>query len=89
MLTIPWLLFTTSNCGTLDNTILDFKGVINKNITRLDWTIADNQYVSYFEIERSFDGKTFDLVNHTNADGQIKSSASYAAYDNLEHLSAS
>jgi hypothetical protein len=76
-----------SNCHTLDNTILDFKGVINNNITRLDWTIADNQYVSYFEIERSLDGKTFDLVNHTNADGQIKSSASYAAFDNLEHLS--
>ena len=77
----------SSNCGTLDNTILDFKGAINNNITRLDWTIADNQYVSYFEIERSFDGKTFDLVNHTNADGEKKSSASYAAFDNLEHLS--
>jgi len=38
----------SSNCGTLDNTILDFKGAINNNITRLDWTIADNQYVSYF-----------------------------------------
>ena len=49
-----------SNCVTLDNTVLDFKGVINNNITRLDWTIADNQYVSYFEIERSIDGKTFD-----------------------------
>jgi hypothetical protein len=76
-----------SNCGTLDNTFLDFKGAINNNITRLDWTIADNQYVSYFEIERSFDGKTFDPIIQTNADGQNKSSASYAAYDNLEHLS--
>jgi hypothetical protein len=76
-----------ANCGTLDNTFLDFKGVINNNITRLDWTVADNQYVSYFEIERSFDGKTFDPINQTNADGQNKSSASYAAYDNLEHLS--
>jgi hypothetical protein len=76
-----------ANCGTLDNTFLDFKGVINNNIARLDWTVIDNQYVSYFEIERSFDGKTFDPINQTNADGQIKSSASYAAYDNLEHLS--
>jgi hypothetical protein len=76
-----------SQCGVLDATILDFKGTINNNITRLDWTIADNQNVSYFEIERSFDGKTFDVANHTNADGQIKSSASYAAYDNLDHLS--
>jgi len=76
-----------STCGVLDATILDFKGTINNNITRLDWTIADNQNVSYFEIERSFDGKTFNVANHTNADGQIKSSASYAAYDNLDHLS--
>jgi type IX secretion system substrate protein len=76
-----------SDCGTLDNTILDFKGAINNDITKLDWTIADNQYVSYFEVERSFDGRTFDGVNQTTANDQIKSSASYSAYDNLQHLS--
>jgi len=75
-----------ANCGTLDNTMVDFKGVINNNVTRLDWTIADNQDVSYFNIERSLDGRTFDIINQTVADGQ-GSSASYAAYDNLEHLS--
>ena len=75
------------NCGTLDNTMVDFKGVINNNVARLDWTIADNQDVSYFVIERSFNGTTFDIVNQTIADGQKKSSASYAVYDNLEHLS--
>ena len=76
-----------ANCGILDRTVLDFKGAINKNLAKLDWTIADNQYVSYFEVERSFDGKTFDPVNQTTADGQIKASASYSAFDNLEHLS--
>jgi hypothetical protein len=76
-----------SDCGTLDNTILDFKGAINNDITKLDWTIADNQYVSYFEVERSFDGRTFDGVGQTTANDQIKSSASYSAYDNLQHLS--
>jgi len=78
-----------SNCHTLDNIFLDFKGAINNNVAKLDWTITDNQYVSYFEIERSLDGKTFDLVNHINADGQRNASASYAAFDNLEHLSLS
>jgi len=77
----------SSNCGTLDNTVLDFKGSINNNLARLDWTIGDNESVSYFEIERSFDGRTFEPVKQTTANGQIKSSASYSAYDNLEHLS--
>ena len=76
----------SANCGTLDNTMVDFKGAINNNsVARLDWTIADNQDVSYFDIERSFNGTTFDVVNHTVADGQ-NASASYAAYDNLQHL---
>ncbi|HEV8504624.1 MAG TPA: T9SS type A sorting domain-containing protein [Chitinophagaceae bacterium] len=76
-----------ANCGTLDNTVLDFKGAISNNLAKLDWTIADNENVSYFEIERSFDGRTFEGVNQTVANGQIKSSASYSAYDNLDHLS--
>ncbi len=76
-----------THCITLDNIILDFNGSINNKVTRLEWKIADNENVSYFEIERSFDGKTFDLVNHTNADGQKKASVSYTAFDNLEHLS--
>ncbi len=75
------------NCTTLDNTILNFKGSINNRLAKLDWTIADNENVSYFEIERSFDGRTFDPVNQTTANEQIKSSASYSAYDNLDHMS--
>ena len=50
-----------ATCVPLDNTVLDFKGVINNSITKtLFGQIADNQYVSYFEIERNFDGNTFD-----------------------------
>jgi hypothetical protein len=75
-----------SNCTTLDNTVLDFKGAINNHLAKLDWTIADNENVSYFEVERSFDGRTFDRVNQTTANG-LKSFASYSAYDNLDHLS--
>ena len=75
----------SANCGTLDNTMVDFKGAISNDITSLAWTIADNQDVSYFDIERSFNGTTFDIVNHTIADGR-NASASYTAYDNLQHL---
>ena len=76
-----------ANCIPLDQNILNFKGVINNNITRLDWTIAQNQDVSYFEIERSFDGTRFDFISRTDADSEKKSSASYYSYDYLTHLS--
>jgi hypothetical protein len=78
-----------ADCGTLDNIFLNFKGAISNHLAKLDWTIANNESVSYFEVERSFDGRTFEGVNQTIADGQIKTSASYSAYDNLEHLSVS
>src|SRR6266496_1314643 len=76
-----------ANCIPLDQNILNFKGVINNNITRLDWTIAQNQDVSYFEIERSFNGTRFDFISRTDADSEKKSSASYYSYDYLTHLS--
>ncbi len=76
-----------ANCIPLDQNILNFKGVINNNITRLDWTIAQNQDVFYFEIERSFDGTRFDFISRTDADSEKKSSASYYSYDYLTHLS--
>ena len=76
-----------STCIPLDKNILSFKGVINNNITRLDWTIGQNQDVSYFEVERSFDGNQFDFISRTDADVEKKSLASYTAYDYLIHLS--
>jgi hypothetical protein len=75
------------SCIPLDQNILNFKGVINNNITRLDWTIAQNQDVSYFEIERSLDGKKFDFISRTDADSEKTLSASYYSYDYLTHLS--
>jgi type IX secretion system substrate protein len=76
------------NCTTLDHNILNFKGAINNNVTRLDWTIAENKDVSYFEVERSFDGRFFDFVTHVDTSPGIESSASYSAFDDLSHFTA-
>jgi hypothetical protein len=76
------------NCTTLDHNILNFKGVINNNVTKLDWTIAENKDVSYFEVERSFDGRFFDFVTHIDTSPGIESSASYSAFDDLSHFTA-
>ncbi|HET9824069.1 MAG TPA: T9SS type A sorting domain-containing protein, partial [Chitinophagaceae bacterium] len=75
------------NCITLDNNILTFKGAINNNVTKLDWTVAQNKDISYFDVERSFDGRYFDFVSQVNADPDIGSSATYSTYDDLSHFS--
>ena len=73
-------------CVPLDNNVLIFKGAINNSITKLDWTIAQNKDVSYFDIERSFDGAHFELINHRDADIEKQQSASYTAYDDLNNI---
>ncbi|HEV8286994.1 MAG TPA: T9SS type A sorting domain-containing protein [Chitinophagaceae bacterium] len=74
------------NCTTLDNNLLSFKGAINNGITRLDWSVLQNKDVSYYDIERSFDGRFFDFVSHVTADPDKELSASYTAYDDLTHM---
>ena len=76
----------SSTCHTLDNNVLIFKGAINNNITKLDWTIAENKDVSYFEVERSFDGRFFDYVTRVAADPEESQSAAYSAYDDLSSM---
>jgi Secretion system C-terminal sorting domain len=75
------------NCTTLDNNLFSFKGVINNSVTRLDWSVAQNGNISYYEIERSFDGRFFEFVNRVNADPDQQLSASYISYDDLTHQS--
>jgi hypothetical protein len=74
------------NCVPLDNNVLSFKGAINNSITRLDWTIAQNKDVSYFTVERSFDGIHFDFLSQKESDVEKEQSASYTAFDDLSHV---
>lgn len=76
-----------AHCGILDNTVLGLKGNINHDVTKLDWTTADNHDISYFEIERSLDGKSFEFVSRIDADTKKDYSANYSAYDHLTSLS--
>jgi hypothetical protein len=76
-----------AHCGTLDKTVLDLRGTINHDITKLDWSTADNQNISYFEVERSFDGRSFEFVSRINTDNRNDFSANYSAYDHIASLS--
>jgi len=81
-LTVAW----DPTCVPLDNNILSFKGAINNGIAKIDWTVAQNKDVSYFDVERSFDGRNFDVINHRDADLDKTQFASYSAYDDLSHV---
>jgi hypothetical protein len=76
------------NCSLLDINNLIFKGAINNDVTKLNWTIDQNNEVSYFDIERSFDGRLFNFISRVNPDPIISSQASYSAFDDLSHVSA-
>jgi hypothetical protein len=72
-------------CRTLDNTDITLKGVINNKRTRLDWTTT-NTDISYFEVERSLDGVTFNFVGHVDAVSKSKTATTYSLYDDLSEL---
>ena len=74
------------NCITLDNNILSFRGAIDNNVTKLDWTVAQNKDIASFDVERSFDGRFFEFASHVDANPDIGSSASYSTYDDISHF---
>ena len=48
--------------NTMPATILQFSGTINSQRILLNWTIDKNQGVDQIEVERSKDGKNFDMA---------------------------
>ena len=48
--------------NTMPATILQFSGTINSKRILLNWTIDKNQGVDQIEVERSKDGKNFDMA---------------------------
>ena len=73
-------------CVPLDNNVLTFKGAINNRVTKLEWSIAQNKDVAYFDIERSFDGTHFELIGHVDADIEKEQFATYNSFDDLNNV---
>ena len=71
----------------LDRNLLGFTGAITNKITRLNWKVAHNEELSYFDIERSFDGRFFDFISRVNANPE-EQNVSYAVNDDLSELTS-
>lgn len=55
-------LFPIAPCVPLQTDLYDFRGVVSDENIQLSWKVANNQFVQFFEIERSFDGIHFSTV---------------------------
>jgi hypothetical protein len=66
---------------TLPLSLLDFKGINDKNKNRLTWQTADEINVAHFVIERSRDGWAFEEIGKLNTKGAGNSTQSYELVD--------
>jgi hypothetical protein len=67
--------------GTLPLTLSDFRGQLSVNDGLLNWKSAFEQNTSYFEIERSTDGRNFAKAGNVNAAGNSAVTKQYTFTD--------
>jgi hypothetical protein len=70
-----------ANCETLAANLYDFKGNLNSKEVQLSWKVLNNQFVNYFDVERSFDGINFSSVAVVQKDNSQSTYTSYSFRD--------
>jgi hypothetical protein len=71
------------SCSVLAPGMLNFQGKISARQAQLKWTVADNEEIKYFEVERSLDGWHYAPINRTDA-SPLPGRAEYSIDDNLD-----
>jgi len=51
------------NCVVLQHNLLSAASQYKNKAVTLNWKVAANEYVNYFQVERSFDGRNFELIH--------------------------
>ena len=76
------------DCSTLDNNLINFGGNLDNDIARLHWTVLENQYVKYFDVERSMDGVNFSFLERVLVQpSELKTNiGNYSYNDNISEL---
>lgn len=76
--------------GTLPLRLTSFTSLLHGNVVILQWSTAQEQNTSHFDIERSFDGQNFIKTgNSLNAKGSSEISSEYKFVDNLPGINVS
>lgn len=72
----------TDICSALPLTLLNFSAAIQNNIVELKWKTSQEINTAYFDVEKSSDGKAFNLLTKVAASGNSNLTKTYAASDN-------
>ncbi len=75
--------FYFANAGiTLPVELVYFKGALQNNSTFLQWETINENNTSYFDVERSIDGRNFDRIGEVAASGNSAGPNQYSHIDN-------
>ena len=74
------------NCASLDDLQIAFTGERNNQVVHLNWTVNQNNQLSYFTTERSPDGINFSTIGKTYINPKNSETASYFRYDNISGI---
>jgi hypothetical protein len=75
-----------AGCITLQTNLTGFSGTLDNFISKLKWTVQENNYVTSFELERSYDGVHFFKLKKITPQPGINK-AIYLCDDNIAGLS--
>jgi Secretion system C-terminal sorting domain len=75
-----------ATCGILENNLIDFRAVLNNNRVRLNWRVLENQFIKYFDIERSTDGISFQFLDRVLALPSQSGVTGYSFDDDVGYL---
>jgi hypothetical protein len=77
-----------SLCMVLENYLLNFDAKYGNNSAQIKWTTTNSADIKQFEVERSFDGSQFEVVDKQSPQITHTSLLSYNTTDNLNFISA-
>ncbi len=77
-------LWKISTYPVLPLQLLNFSGVLNNDVIRLQWETTRELNFSRFAVQRSFDGSNFAVIGNVNSSGFMNES-DYSYYDNDLH----
>ncbi|MBC7949642.1 MAG: T9SS type A sorting domain-containing protein [Chitinophagaceae bacterium] len=75
-------------CEVLNVSLFDFQGVSTDFAIALNWKVTDNQLVSYFIIERSWDGTHFESLGEIRKTPSSKPIGSYNYKNDIRNAQA-
>lgn len=73
-------------CHVLDNNLIDFRGSLNNNVVKLNWTVQENQFFNYFDVERSTDGINFTFLHRVEVQSSQSHVVQYDYRDDMKDL---